>query len=1063
MSDGSPYSPDLILSIRKAVAEYHVGIARIDREFNEAFARLEKSIGGLRGDLAKQGKSAADTRQHENDLRRQAAEIEKEIVETKERIEKANQGIAAVESEIRSLVQEKSGLERQIRDRWLIVKIYYFFAAEKDAAAQRCRNLQRRLDSAASRKSALEQTMRDFEAVRRQGESKRTELESSLEQIRLKLSALEKSRGWNEQQARRFAEERTRAEEHRQLRRTKWLESFAEQWKRTSAQLERKVSGLRRGQPAFVNLTPDPPVATEMPRELLLGSQKVIFKDFCCVVPHSIPFPFKHALVLPEDNAAQRRLSHHLLLRMLSALRPGQLELTLIDPLKLGKSVGSFLSLLKVQQLVPQQRVLTRSDEIETALNQLTTEVEELIQHRFNDREPGWTEFNASHGDNPLPYRVVLLFDVPEQLSEKSLWYLERLCENGPRCGVLPIVAVDGSRVEDRRFERFRAAMENLTTRLDALLRGPDYKGDGLCFAYEPEQWPDQDVLEGIIALLAERHASKARFTKSMSDLWSGLMTGATTIGGFEIPIGWKAGGEIVSLRLGWATDSAHHALLAGKTGSGKSNLLHVIIHSLCEKYSPGEVDLYLLDYKESTEFTVYAKPSLPHARLVATESDPEYGVTVLRHLAEELGRRGRIFKAENVRDFAAYRTERGGHLPRILLVIDEFQVLFPDDDRQVREPSEQLLTHLLKQGRSFGIHVLLATQTLKNMNALSIGAIISQLGCRIALACSQEDSALILGGGGNWEAAELRSPPEGIINNANGAKSRNIRFLIPLAEDGFCREHISQMSGRAAKRGLVEKTRVFNGANLPFHPMFEEYRSHCGQMDALLLGEKLTFNSDELTVPLTTRNAFNVLVSGYNDPIHDGLLASTLRSLGVIGSFEEILYFNGRGIESGDVMDGAAQALGTRIKVFNDVDTLPLQETLDRIGRSRTALIVDGLDSEKSLHPSAAYKAPKPGDPLSRADLLKRIADEGPRKGTFVFAFVDNWRRCAAPCKDLFALFELRVAFCMNEDDAGALVSGGIGKFKGIENPNRAVFVNRMTNEIHWFRPYVARPGGAS
>lgn len=48
-----------------------------------------------------------------------------------------------------------------------------------------------------------------------------------------------------------------------------------------------------------------------------------------------------------------------------------------------------------------------------------------------------------------------------------------------------------------------------------------------------------------------------------------------------------------------------------------------------------------------------------------------------------------------------------------------------------------------------------------------------------------------------------------------------------------------------------------------------------------------------------------------------------------------------------------------------------------------------------------------------------------------------------------------IRFAYCMNEDDAGSLVSGGIGKFKGIEKPNCAVFVNRMTNESIWFRPY--------
>lgn len=121
-------------------------------------------------------------------------------------------------------------------------------------------------------------------------------------------------------------------------------------------------------------------------------------------------------------------------------------------------------------------------------------------------------------------------------------------------------------------------------------------------------------------------------------------------------------------------------------------------------------------------------------------------------------------------------------------------------------------------------------------------------------------------------------------------------------------------------------------------------------------------------------------------------------------------------------------------------------------------ALIIDGLDSEKTLHPAPAFRAPKPGEPPSPAELLKRLAEEGPRKGTFVFVFVDRWQRCASACKDLLSFFELRAAYCMNEDDAGSLVSGGIGKFKGIEKPNRAVFVNRMTNEIAWFRPYIEK-----
>jgi DNA segregation ATPase FtsK/SpoIIIE-like protein len=140
-------------------------------------------------------------------------------------------------------------------------------------------------------------------------------------------------------------------------------------------------------------------------------------------------------------------------------------------------------------------------------------------------------------------------------------------------------------------------------------------------------------------------------------------------------------------------------------------------------------------------------------------------------------------------------------------LIIDEFQVLF-SEGRQVAEAAEQLLSQLLKQGRSFGIHILLATQTLKGINAQSIGSIITQLGCRIALACGQEDSAMILGGG-NWAAAELRSPPEGIINNANGAKSGNVKFMIPFAgESEHRRDLLTKLIERTSLSGAAAKTK---------------------------------------------------------------------------------------------------------------------------------------------------------------------------------------------------------------------------------------------------------------
>lgn len=312
--------------------------------------------------------------------------------------------------------------------------------------------------------------------------------------------------------------------------------------------------------------------------------------------------------------------------------------------------------------------------------------------------------------------------------------------------------------------------------------------------------------------------------------------------------------------------------------------------------------------------------------------------------------------------------------------------------------------------------------------------------------------------GANNWAAAELQSPPEGIINNANGAKSGNVKFLIPLADSDTCREHINTLAQHAARQGMADKTRIFDGARLPELPCAATYQNVCSGEGALLLGQQLTFDANMLTVPLIQRPAFNVLFSGYNDAIHDGLLNATLSSLVASNRFDEIIYFNARGATANGGFTSAIRASGSSVQVFDDIAALPLQAVADAIGSRRVALIIDGLDSEKLLHPPTAFRAPKPGEPPSPGDLLKRIAEDGPRKGVFVFAFVERWQRCASTCKDLLSSFELRLGYCMTEDDAGSLVSTSIGKFKGLDKPNRAVLVNRMTGETTWFRPYVAK-----
>src|SRR4029453_13446822 len=101
-------------------------------------------------------------------------------------------------------------------------------------------------------------------------------------------------------------------------------------------------------------------------------------------------------------------------------------------------------------------------------------------------------------------------------------------------------------------------------------------------------------------------------------------------------------------------------------------------------------------------EFKWYASKHLPHARVVAIESDREFGLSVLQRVDEELKRRGDLFRKLGVQDVAGYKRARGTEpIPRTLLLIDEFQELFVEDDR-IAQSASLLLDRIVRQGRAF-------------------------------------------------------------------------------------------------------------------------------------------------------------------------------------------------------------------------------------------------------------------------------------------------------------------------------------------------------------------------
>jgi hypothetical protein len=250
-------------------------------------------------------------------------------------------------------------------------------------------------------------------------------------------------------------------------------------------------------------------------------------------------------------------------------------------------------------------------------------------------------------------------------------------------------------------------------------------------------------------------------------------------------PLGPSGAQRYQTFELGRGT--AQHALVAGKTGSGKSTLLHALITHLAMAYSPQEVELYLIDFKKGVEFKSYAVHALPHARVIAIESEREFSLSVLQGLDAELKRRGDLFRATQMDHLAVYRQKTKQTLPRILLLVDEFQEFFVDDD-PIAAQAAQLLDRLVRQGRAFGMHVLLGSQTLAGSYSLARSTI-DQLAVRIALQCSEADSRL------------LTRPGEAIYNNANGVVEGNSFFQVAYLRDEERDEYLVSLAEHARRK----------------------------------------------------------------------------------------------------------------------------------------------------------------------------------------------------------------------------------------------------------------------
>jgi S-DNA-T family DNA segregation ATPase FtsK/SpoIIIE len=184
------------------------------------------------------------------------------------------------------------------------------------------------------------------------------------------------------------------------------------------------------------------------------------------------------------------------------------------------------------------------------------------------------------------------------------------------------------------------------------------------------------------------------------------------------------------------------HALVAGTTGSGKSELLQTLIAGLALRHPPDRCSFLLVDYKGGAAFAEAA--DLPHTVGLLTDLDGRTTARALRSLTAELTRREAILSHHEVPDIAAL--PEGVPLARLVIVVDEFATLAEELPEFIGG-----LVSIAQRGRSLGVHLILATQRPGGVVSPEIRA---NCTLRICLRTTDEaDSRDVLGG---IEAAHL-------------------------------------------------------------------------------------------------------------------------------------------------------------------------------------------------------------------------------------------------------------------------------------------------------------------
>jgi len=539
-------------------------------------------------------------------------------------------------------------------------------------------------------------------------------------------------------------------------------------------------------------------------------------------IPAILPFSQSNATAFLIDNEQNnedtiQRVFQLLAFRIMLSLPINMCKFHFVDTLSFGKKVNIMN---RLSEKIMTNAIVNNEKQLEELIKELEQTVIEINQNQlihYNSLE----DFNREAGHLAVPYRFVFISNFPNSFSKELTNRFYKLINNrnASNAGIYIFYSysIDNTIADLHGFDI--SEFINISTVVYANDNG-NYEIDNTIF-----DKPFNDTfniriqtelpynLDAIIEAINRKADNIKPPIISLDSYLENLMQTQkywqeNSRLGIKIPIGKRPVDETVYFELGGDTTD-YFAMIGGRPGYGKTVLLHNIICNASILYSPLELNFYLIDCTSGgTGFKPYDK--LPHAKFVSITNQREYAISALGYLINEMERRGILFKDTSdkfgvtIQKIEEYRKQTDEILPRLLIIIDEFQMLLQDGDKISRKASSYL-EQIIRLGRKYGVHLILCTQSYQNLDIRT-----NDITLRIAFNLKDFDSIKVLGGS-NEEAAKLTLRGDAILNNKNGNIRDNIKFRAAYTEKmpdyvKFCNAKLNELSY------LPEPPIVFDG-----------------------------------------------------------------------------------------------------------------------------------------------------------------------------------------------------------------------------------------------------------